>query len=541
MDWQNWCRLCGSFEVLSKVDPEIIEIVKNLNILITENIKICMDCNDYLNDINQFIQKVKLMQNMFQELENLELLKEQDPANLLINQHSANYSYEKNINNIRNRFGLKVLEDKNQEILESLFQESNIVSGALDIKIENNLDLRIDDDSNTSSKDFDDNDEHEEMLEEEDEEELDMESEISTIEELSESKLYLKYDQVESEEYDEEKLSDLEQHLIKTKKRRKYRKSDEEKLFDFTCHICKQDFQKMCQLSSHTRKAHDCLPQVMCYCGKMLGTWKRLLIHKQKHFPEKFDYECKECKMVYKMKASYLNHMKQKHGPDAKKFVCHQCARCFKDSRTLMAHEKTHLPDELKLIFPCNICQKKFVNKNSLKSHITSVHEMASLYTCEQCGKSFSTKSNLKSHLYSHSTEKNVQCDICSARFKNMDSLRKHKKTHLEKSHECKICGNLYRNRNNLKAHMVCHSDDKPFKCTYCPNEYKRSKDLKCHMNLHSGERPFLCGFCSRSFVNGSNCRKHKLKDHPEELAAFEAVHGKGKAAVFALRSVKQT
>jgi len=31
MDWQNWCRLCGNFEALSKVDPEIIEIVKNLN------------------------------------------------------------------------------------------------------------------------------------------------------------------------------------------------------------------------------------------------------------------------------------------------------------------------------------------------------------------------------------------------------------------------------------------------------------------------------------------------------------------------------
>lgn len=84
------------------------------------------------------------------------------------------------------------------------------------------------------------------------------------------------------------------------------------------------------------------------------------------------------------MKTSLQNHMKQKHGPDAKKFVCHHCGKNFKDSRTLMAHEKTHLPDELKLIFPCNICQKKFVNKNSLKSHITSVHEMASLYTCEQ-------------------------------------------------------------------------------------------------------------------------------------------------------------
>lgn len=128
--------------------------------------------------------------------------------------------------------------------------------------------------------------------------------------------------------------------------------------------------------------------------------------------------------MVYKLRASYENHMRSKHGPDAKKFVCSQCARCFKNSRTLMSHEKTHLPDELKLTYPCHICQKKFVNKNSLKSHIISVHEMANLFTCESCGKGFSTKSNLKSHLYSHSSEKNVQCDICSARFKNMDSLR---------------------------------------------------------------------------------------------------------------------
>lgn len=162
----------------------------------------------------------------------------------------------------------------------------------------------------------------------------------------------------------------------------------------------------MSQLTNHCRRLHACLPEVVCYCGKTVSTWKRLLVHKQKHFPEKFAYECKECKMVYKMKASYLNHMKQKHGPDAKRFVCSQCAKCFKDSRTLVAHEKTHLPAELKLIFPCEICDKKFVNKNSLKSHIMSVHECANLFTCETCGKSFSTKSNLKSHLYSHTTEK---------------------------------------------------------------------------------------------------------------------------------------
>jgi hypothetical protein len=82
----------------------------------------------------------------------------------------------------------------------------------------------------------------------------------------------------------------------------------------------------MCYLSRHCRKVHGCLPKVNCFCGKQLGTWKRLQIHMQLHFPDKVDYECRECRLVYKLKASYENHLKSKHGPDAKKFVCSQCA-----------------------------------------------------------------------------------------------------------------------------------------------------------------------------------------------------------------------
>lgn len=143
----------------------------------------------------------------------------------------------------------------------------------------------------------------------------------------------------------------------------------------------------MSQLANHCRKDHDCQPQVICFCGKTISSAKRLKVHSQKHFPEKYDYECSKCKMAYKMKSSYINHMRTKHGPDAKKFVCSQCARCFKDSRTLIAHEKTHLPVEMKLLHSCEICDKKFVNKNSLKSHISSIHEMLTFFTCETCGK----------------------------------------------------------------------------------------------------------------------------------------------------------
>lgn len=71
--------------------------------------------------------------------------------------------------------------------------------------------------------------------------------------------------------------------------------------------------------------------------------------------------------------------------------------------------------------------------------------------------------------------------------------------------------------------HMVVHSDQKKYKCQYCGNQFKRSKALKNHLILHSGLRPYSCPFCEKTFANGSNCRSHKKKAHPVELAALEA------------------
>ncbi|CRK86962.1 CLUMA_CG000778, isoform A [Clunio marinus] len=530
MDWQNWCRLCGNNETIIKIEPEVEELASKLNIL-EHNFKICVECNAFLSEIYQFVARSKLIDAMFLELEQLDHQQPVDQFTTIAEENvetknfTNEFEYDKSIADVRQRFGLKPLEMPVEMLATTLFEEPNVVIDSVEIKLESELGdfeanelLSEDQDLSESSEEEEDN---------------------SEIEQLSDSKFKrhkdsIRYQDGEGDEGEDSTDSGGEER----KNAKKYQKSEAEKLYDFVCHICKKEFDKMCFLTRHCRRVHKCIPQVNCFCGKQLGTWKRLLIHKQLHFPEKVDYECKECKLTYKLKASYESHMKKKHGPDAKKFVCSQCARCFKNSRILASHEKTHLPDDLKLTHLCVICNKKFVNKNSLKSHITSVHEMANLYTCETCGKGFSTKSNLKSHLYVHSDKKDVQCDVCSARFKNMDSLRKHKKSHLEKSQVCIICGNVYRNRNNLKAHMVCHSNVKAFQCTFCPNSYKRSKDLKCHLNLHTGERPYQCQFCSRTFVNGSNCRKHKLKDHPEELAAFESIHGRGKSAVQALQTI---
>jgi hypothetical protein len=268
------------------------------------------------------VAKSKLIEAMFEEIQQIEIeagdsaLEAQFASEEVVEpQECVASEYERNINSIRHKFGLSVLaysaaEPQVEAALTNLFDE-----GALEIKIESEV------------GDFDDEEVHDALSEDresiisessEDDEEIES---LSDIEQLSDSQ-FKKHE--ESLQFQDESDSGQEERL--KKRRKKYKKSDEEKLFDFICHICKEEFEKMCFLSRHCRKVHSCLPQVNCFCGKQLGTWKRLLIHKQLHFPEKIDYECKECNLQYKLKASYENHMKSKHGPDAKKFVCSQCA-----------------------------------------------------------------------------------------------------------------------------------------------------------------------------------------------------------------------
>jgi hypothetical protein len=128
---------------------------------------------------------------------------------------------ETTLSNARHKFGLKPLEVQVGSI-GNLFDETNIIQGALEIKLESDVGDYEVTEHYSDVQDFSDSSSEDDEEEEEEEEEDD-----SEIEELSDSQLRKHEDSLQLKD----ESSDSGQEDRKSRKR-KCRKSSEEKLFE---------------------------------------------------------------------------------------------------------------------------------------------------------------------------------------------------------------------------------------------------------------------------------------------------------------------
>lgn len=236
---------------------------------------------------------------------------------------------------------------------------------------------------------------------------------------------------------------------------------DYEKLFTFQCHLCDEpEFSKMTDLTVHCREIHNALPSVRCCsqdCGKMLSTWRRLIIHKERHFPSEEALKCHQCHRVFTTFIGLERH-KKRHTTS---YVCTYCARTFKEPKTLRWHEATHEKSiDERRNFECCHCSQKFITKQACQNHIGMKHEKIVSFFCKvvECRKGFFTKK----------------------------ALCEHQRTHGERKFKCSYCDFRAKTKSALTTHMDAHLNEKCFACDKCDMTFVSLRRLKCHMSEFS-------------------------------------------------------
>lgn len=302
-----------------------------------ETLVLCQDCNIFLYQINSFIEQAKIMAKMFNGLD------EESESDLTV----------KRLNAYRAHFNLNFMISEDDKEQKSTIQKLEPIDSYAfkveecdpDYEEENLIVEHIDDsvitDASTSFE-IENNQveplEHDAIIESD--EEVDEDSEMSSPND-----------------------NDKPRKSEKRSKNSILEKTEAEKLFKFKCHICDEpEYTKMFLLKAHCQKLHNCLPSVQCTCGKMLSTWRRLLIHKEKHFPrENCQTKCSDCGLVFANLKNLDNHIEKAH---KNTYVCSYCAKIFREPKTLRWHEMTHeKPIEERRNWSCEYCAQKFITK----------------------------------------------------------------------------------------------------------------------------------------------------------------------------------
>ncbi|XP_063371440.1 zinc finger protein 436-like [Cydia amplana] len=188
--------------------------------------------------------------------------------------------------------------------------------------------------------------------------------------------------------------------------------------------------------------------------------------------------------------------------------------------------------------YPCDLCDKDFVNKSALKRHQRVIHATKKMYTCDKCnkkftdlnkhkctytdeefgcdvcGKKYSNKGYLNIHKVSHKGEKPYKCEKCNRRFKRKCFLQQHEKTPCEEnSYTCDVCNKQFKTKMLLKRHILIHNGVKPYGCKECNKQYSKKEDLIAHKRVHTGDK-YSCEVCDKQYIIKKNLSRHKKITH---------------------------
>lgn len=144
-----------------------------------------------------------------------------------------------------------------------------------------------------------------------------------------------------------------------------------------------------------------------------------------------------------------------------------------------------------KTCFPCEICNKNYMNPWGLGKHCKQVHNPPGL-PCDKCPMLFYHPSHLEHHLEKGHPEKPENsdepnewlCETCGSNFFDKILYKNHMDNHIYgvKPHACNECYKSFNSRQNLKWHIeAIHLKIKNFECSECSAMFYFKSDFQRH------------------------------------------------------------
>lgn len=230
-----------------------------------------------------------------------------------------------------------------------------------------------------------------------------------------------------------------------------------------------------------SKNAHVC-----CFCQLTFSFEVDKVKHESTSHKKGSQWKCTLCSYI----TTERNYLKSHCESHFKKLSCEVCHHKFARIDLLQKHQISHHSGAV-VAKPI----KKLIEGNGR-------------FSCDLCSSTFASPAGVRKHKKFVHTKLECHCEVCDKSFKNRISLKRHMQIHVKAP--CSICGHMMAT-HRMKIHLAQHTFARKFECALCEKAFSSATYLNKHnVRVHTSA-DFQCDYCNKVFRHKDIAKSHIL------------------------------